>query len=420
MKRIIGNIDPENRNVSIWGAGFSGLVLGYYLKDQGYNVTIHEKSNKVGGKIQTIKTGPGLAETAANALYLNQDGLDLLKELKLEPLPATKKLKRLIFLKGKPRKPFQLSLFGKIAANSYKKPPLISDGLTVADFFRPLLGEENLKHYLSPALGGLYAVPAERLHFKSIFPIVEKRAQFDSYFSFLKMFFKHQKNQPKLDISGSVSFEGGMQTLINRLAEVLKHDIKLNSKEKPRLNGNTVICTDAISASELIKDLRPEISRELQRIEYRPLSSTTLFLKREIRSLQKAFGVLIPLDNGFNSIGILNNKAIFPANNQNLSAYTLISPQDLTREEILSDLKLLAPEITDEDIQHLESTYWSHALPIYNLQLFLAIKKLHQLCLKEKNLAFFGNYVAGISLRDMISSAKSFARNPTDLNNFHY
>jgi protoporphyrinogen oxidase len=249
---------------------------------------------------------------------------------------------------------------------------------------------------------------------------VEKRAQFDSYFSFLKMFFKHQKNQPKLDISGSVSFEGGMQTLINRLAEVLKHDIKLNSKEKPRLNGNTVICTDAISASELIKDLRPEISRELQRIEYRPLSSTTLFLKREIRSLQKAFGVLIPLDNGFNSIGILNNKAIFPANNQNLSAYTLISPQDLTREEILSDLKLLAPEITDEDIQHLESTYWSHALPIYNLQLFLAIKKLHQLCLKEKNLAFFGNYVAGISLRDMISSAKSFARNPTDHNNFHY
>jgi protoporphyrinogen oxidase len=101
MKRLIGKIDPNNRNVSIWGAGFSGLVLGYYLKDQGYNVTIHERSNKVGGKIQTNKSGPGLAEKAANALYLNQDGLELLKELKLEPLPASKNLKRLLFIKGK-------------------------------------------------------------------------------------------------------------------------------------------------------------------------------------------------------------------------------------------------------------------------------------------------------------------------------
>jgi protoporphyrinogen oxidase len=420
MKRIIGKINPDNRNVSIWGAGFSGLVLGYYLKDQGYHVTIHEKSNKVGGKIQTKKTGPGLAEKAANALYLNQDGLELLKELKLEPLPASKNLKRLIFLKGKARKPLQLGLLGNIAKNSYKKPPLISDGLTVADFFKPLLGEENLKHFLSPALGGLYAVPAENLHFRSIFPQVGNKAQFDSYFSFLKMFFKYHKNQPKLETSGSVSFEGGMQTLIDRLAEVLKHDIKLNSKEKPKLNNNTIICTDATSASEILKDLKPELSRELARIEYRALSSTTIFLKREIRPLHKAFGVLIPLENGFQSIGILNNKAIFPSNNENVSAYTLISPKDLTKEEILADLKILTPELTENDIQHFEKTYWDKALPIYNLQLFLAVKRLHQLCMKENNLALFGNYVAGISLRDMISAAKNFARNPSDYKDFIY
>lgn len=414
MKRIIGKINPEDRHVTIWGAGFSGLILGYFLKDQGYRITIYEKSNRVGGKIQTKKTGAGLAEKGPNALYLNQDGLELLKELKLEPIPATKKLRRLLMINGKPKRPFQLSLFSKIASNAYKKPPLISDGLTVADFFQPLLGEENVQHYLSPALGGLYATPAEQLHFKSVFPQVEKKAQFDSYWSFIKMMVKLQKAQPKLETSGSVTFEGGMQTLINRLAEVLKHDIKLNYKEAFRIKGNTVVCTDAINASELMKEVRPALSAELARIQYRPLSSSTVFLKREIKSLQKAFGVLIPLDNGYHSIGVINNKAIFPTNNENVSSYTFISPKQLTDEEVLQDLLLLSSDVTGDDIEHVETTHWDKALPVYDLQLYLSVKKLHQLAYKEQNLAIFGNYVAGISLREMITAAKTFSRHPLD------
>ena len=84
MKRVIGNIDPAEHHVNIWGAGFSGLILGYYLKEQGYKVTIYEKSNKVGGKVQTKKTPTGLVERGPNALFLNTDSRDLLKDLKLE------------------------------------------------------------------------------------------------------------------------------------------------------------------------------------------------------------------------------------------------------------------------------------------------------------------------------------------------
>ncbi len=414
MKRVIGKINPEDRHVTIWGAGFSGLVLGYFLKDQGYRITIYEKSNRVGGKIQTKKTSAGLAEKAANALFLNQDGLELLKELKLEPVPASKKLKRLLMINGKPKRPYQLSLFSKIATSIHKKPPLISDGLTVADFFKPLLGEENVHHYLSPVLGGLYATPAQNLHFKAIFPQAGKQAQFDSYWAFLKMMIKNQKAQPKLDVSGSVSFEGGMQTLINRLAEVLKHDIKLNYKEHFRVKGNTIVCTDAHSAAELMKEVRPEMSAELARIHYQSLSSSTVFVKREIKTLNKAFGVLIPLDNGYHSIGILNNKAIFPANNENVQSYTFISPKQLTESQILEDLKQLNGDFSSEDVEYVETSHWEKALPVYDLQLYLATKKLHQLAYKENNLAIFGNYVAGISLRDMITAAKNFSRHPME------
>lgn len=414
MKRVIGKINPEERHVTIWGAGFSGLILGYFLKKKGYRITIYEKSNHVGGKIQTKKTKAGLAELGPNALYLNQDGLELLKDLKLEPILATKKLRRLLMINGKPKRPFQFALFSRLTTHARKRPPLVSDGLTVSDFFTPLLGHENIHNYLSPVLSGLYATGADRLHFKSIFPQVEKTAQFESYWDFIKMIVKHQKSQPKLELSGSVSFEGGMQTLVNRLAEVLKPDIKLNYKENFRIKGNTIICTDALNASELLKEVRPQISDELSRINYQTLSSNTVFLKREIKSLHKAFGVLIPLDSNYHAIGIINNKAVFPSNNENIQSYTLISPKELNEAEVMEDLKKLNSALIEDDIEHIERKLWNKALPVYDLQLYLSVKKLHQLCQKETNFAIFGNYVAGISLREMISAGKKFARNPQD------
>ena len=414
MKRVIGRLNPQDRNVTIWGAGFSGLILGYYLKDLGYKVTIYERSNKVGGKIHTKKASGGIVETGANALFMNADSMDLLKELKLEPLPAAKKLRRLLMINGKPKRPIQLGLLSQLAINGHKKPPLIGDGLTVAEFFRPLIGEDNVQKLISPVLGGIYATPAENLHFKSIFHDLSQVAQFNSYWDFIKLVVKKQKAKPRLEVSGSVSFEGGMQTLINRLAEVLKHEIKLNYKENFRIKGNTILCTDALTAAELTKEVRPEFSSELARIRYQPLTSVTVFMKREIKAIQKSFGILVPLESGFNSIGVINNKAIFPQNNENIYSYTFISRKKCSNEDIKADIKALQPEFTPDDVEHMENTYWEKALPIYDIQRFLSIKKLHQLAQKEENFAIFGNYVAGISLREMISAAKTFSKNPLD------
>ena len=86
----------------------------------------------------------------------------------------------------------------------------------------------------------------------------------------------------------------------------------------------------------------------------------------------------------------------------------------MSDKEVLQDLQLLSSDITKEDIQHIEITNWEKALPIYDLQLFLSVKKLHQLAYKEENLAIFGNYVAGISLREMITAAKAFSIHPLD------
>jgi protoporphyrinogen oxidase len=408
MKSIIGSLDPNDRTVSIWGAGFSGLVLGHYLKQKGLKVKIYERAGKAGGKIATKKTPYGMIESAANALYLNADSYELLKELRLEPVVASKKLKRLIYLNGRPRRALQLKSLARFGTHLHKKPPLISDGLTVAEFFRPLLGEETVHNVLAPALGGIYATPPESLHFKSIFDHAADKAQFDSYWEFLRSLMKSLKEQEKPEITGSVSFENGMQELVDGLAHSLKSEIKLNHKEPFRIRGNTVLCTDAHTASELLSEFYPQIAMELGRIRYQELTSVTVFLKREIRSLHRAFGVLIPTGSPLHSLGVLNNKAIFPGNNPNVFSYTLISREDLTEAKVHQDLKTLYSEFVPEDIEHLQRTHWERALPVYDLQRYLSVKRLHQLAHKEKNLAIFGNYVAGIGLREMVSAAKAF------------
>jgi oxygen-dependent protoporphyrinogen oxidase len=419
MQPLPGSLNSLNKKITIWGAGFSGLVLGYYLKKNGFRIKIYEKSSRVGGKIRTKRNSFGLSETGANALFMNQDAIDLIKDLQLEPIPASQKLKKLILINGKPKKALQLKVLLKVISRAYARPPLISDGLTVADFFRPLLGDEIIHQLLSPALGGVYSTPAEKLHFKSIFEIPNNIAQFNSYWLFFKTLLNKRKQNSKLEIKGSISFEGGMQVLIDKLYSQLKDDIVTNNKKPFTLNENTIICTDAHSAADLLEDKLPAISKELRRINYQSLSSTTVFLKREIRNLNNAFGILIPAETNMKSIGVVNNKAVFPINNSNVYSYTLISKQRMEESDISSDLKILNHDFVPEDIEHTESHYWEKAIPIYDLQRYLSIKKIDEILSKNEGLVLFGNYVNGISLREMITLSKNLATSLSENQNLN-
>src|SRR5438132_9988876 len=56
------------RTIKVVGAGFSGLVMAYFLTKQGFGVSIFESNSRVGGLIGTIRTEHGPVETAANGI----------------------------------------------------------------------------------------------------------------------------------------------------------------------------------------------------------------------------------------------------------------------------------------------------------------------------------------------------------------
>ena len=67
----------QTKKVSILGFGFSGLSAAWAFLNQGYEVEVFEKSEKVGGLLQTQVSDLGIIESAANAI-LKSDNVELM------------------------------------------------------------------------------------------------------------------------------------------------------------------------------------------------------------------------------------------------------------------------------------------------------------------------------------------------------
>lgn len=57
-----------SKNIAIVGAGIAGLTAGYYLQKFGYNVTVYEASERVGGRMTTDKVNDWLIDRGAQFL----------------------------------------------------------------------------------------------------------------------------------------------------------------------------------------------------------------------------------------------------------------------------------------------------------------------------------------------------------------
>lgn len=413
-KTIIGKINTQ-KPIVIWGAGISGLLIGFYLKKYGHNIRIKEIANRPGGKISTSLEHGHVIEHAANALFLDIHGYNLLNDLKLldQIVIPSKKLKRLIGFDDTFHSIFSQISILKLLKNVMLKTPPYNESLTLEEFFTPWLGKKTIEQVLNPALSGIYASNCKDILLNTLFSFDSDNYP-SSYVHFVHAVKKKRKNIPPSPIKGTISFKGGMKILIRALEKHLTEDIEYNCKDLPLWDQeNNILCTDALTASKLLTTNSPEVAQLLKNISYEKLNSHTLLFNKEISSLRSSFGALFTQDysaKNHHILGILANHNIFPFNNPTYFSYTFISKKvDQPTNVLINMIHRFQKDINAQNLIYSQSSSWEQGLPLYNKARYEAVSTLHHLFDKQKGLCLFGNYVAGISMREMIHAAQLFA-----------
>jgi len=176
----------NNKRVVVLGAGISGLTTAYLLHKDGYDVTVLEKKNKVGGSIETVTENGLLFDRGPNsALETTPLIAQLVEELDLAEqfVYANKKGNKRYILRNNQLHVLAISppafirskLFSGKAKLRLLKEPFVGksqDGYyqSIAEFVTRRLGQEFLDYAINPFVAGVYAGNPEDLSVKSAFP----------------------------------------------------------------------------------------------------------------------------------------------------------------------------------------------------------------------------------------------------------
>lgn len=401
---MIGTLNTQDKRVIIVGAGISGLLIGYALKKKGYQVTIHEKSNRCGGLIQTKQTPYGIVETAAHSILVNETVQDFLDEVGVELLAINTGSKaRYIFRKGKMRKmPLSIPEIFSTLFHLFKKPKLNKplNEISLEEWGNAYLGEAATRYLLAPFTAGIFACHPRELNAKFSFPKLIPTSDRISFFQHLRSL----KKKPKTKRPKIMVLKNGTEDLIKKLEHKLKDNIIFNStiNDLQSIEGNLILSVPAHD------------------IEYSPLVTATVFISKSAfhKKEPRGVGVLIPRGEKLRMLGCLFNSSAFSGRTKNETDVSLTvmyggtsdsSALTLSEDELKAIIQQELTQLFEISSAplHIEITKWQRAIPIYSSELSLYIDKLSQTFCSTPGKIIFTNFSGQVSIRGMIEEIQN-------------
>lgn len=359
----------NHRAVVVIGAGISGLVCAYRLKTLGVDVALIEKSDRVGGVIQSEGTEGFLIERGPNSSQGTDELIALVEELGIidelvegDPkAPAyvyfNKRLHAVPSGPGAFLKTNLLSLAGKLRIFKepfvpVRHPDVEESEESVASFARRRIGLEAAERMVAPFVSGIYAGDAEQLSVQAAFP---RLAELESSYGglFRGMFAKAAEARRAKKAASAVfdkaaatrrrlcSFREGMAVLPRTLSSKLGEDLltgceKLRiadcgvridgQSQSPRFTveferaGNhhqlacdrIVIAAPATAAAKVVRGISDRLSGLLEEITSPPLAILSLaYDVSAIATPLNGFGFLVPPGERMNILGCVWNSSLF-------------------------------------------------------------------------------------------------------------
>lgn len=441
------------QKIAVLGAGISGLATAYYLKKSFPNseIKIFESEKVAGGKISTKTEKEFLFEQGPRGVRPSGKGryfLQFVREIGLwkQLVPSNKEAKiRYLFLDGKleklPTNPLEGitskttdGVFGAILKD-LKTPQKDNENESIREFIERRFGKTIANNLIDPVISGIYAGDISKLSAsETIFFLTEPERDFGGV---VKGLIKAPKSKPdisenfgEIEKSALVTFKGGMQTLVEKLVEILGENLLLGTKitslkrvenkievayENGSFEADFVVSTiPAFVLNEILVGFDEKLNSLLDKIVYAPITVSSLGFEKNVNSLT-GFGYLVPHKENQPILGGLWNDQIFDGiSPKNKSSFTVmlggacsenfdsVSENEFTETALKTTQKHLGFSETPS-IKF--SKVWAKGIPQYNVGHKKIIEEI-QSVLKDENLVISGNFVGGVSVIDCIKNAK--------------
>jgi len=440
-----------NKSVCIIGGGISGLCTAYRLKKQGVEVVLLEKNNSVGGNIQTELTDGFLIEYGPNSTLAAEHLFELAAELGLtsEIAYANSTAKKRYILKNNKLQALPMKIASLLGNQSFSaraklrllKEPFIKSKSTgdesISEFFARRLGSEIVDYAVDPFISGIFAGNPDELSLKSAFPkLFELEKNYGSLLKGAIFSPKEKKSKLPKNVSRTVSFKNGMQTLTGKLFDNLGASVHLNTEAfeiKKSGNGKfnlrtgdekinaksfdaVVISTPSPVAARLLKSFDVELAERLSGIYHPPVAAVfTAFKKENIKFDLDGFGFLIPKVERRKILGSLWSSVIFPKRApEDFHLLTTFIGGARNAELVETDENALI-KIALEELNSIlglrgepalaRVKKWEKAIPQYNIGYEKIIESIENFKLRNRGIFFCSNFYRGISVSDCIKNS---------------
>ena len=372
------------KRAAIVGGGITGMVAGYRLREVGWDVTLFEGSERVGGVIRTVERSGFLAECGPNTLMETAPEIgELITGLQLDerrlysdPAAEAKYIIRNgepVLLPSSPPGFFATKLFSPKAKLRLMIEPFIGRAPAdseenLAEFVRRRIGQEFLDYAINPFVAGVYAGDPARLSVKHAFPkLFEVEQKYGSLIrgQFLGARERKKRGTVSKQNAKKLSFDRGLQVLTDTLGEKLGDSVRLDSpvnllnldEDSWCINDEkfdaVLLCTPGFRLAELEIAGEKPLS-ELSEIRYPPVASVALGFRRDqVQHSLSGFGALNPEIEKLKTLGAIFSSSLFPGRAPDghvlLSCYVggTRAPEltELDEEELI--------EITRQDLEKL-------------------------------------------------------------------
>lgn len=321
--------------VAIVGAGVSGLATAYYLGRRGISSTLIEKSNRLGGLIQTellegcrLEAGPD--SYLATKPEVNELAVEL-GDLGQQIIPANEAARRVFIVRsgrlialpqgmsmmvpGKRWPALRSDLFSFETKLRFLLEPFSPrrerlEDFSVGELVSEHFGRDVLEYVADPLLAGVYGGDAARLSAESVLPrFVEYERRYGSLIRGVR---RDKSAAPKKGLF--LSFGNGMQSLTDSLTQAVEGNAtfvrgeatgvrRSQHKWEIEVGGNRlaaehlVLACPAHACATLLERAAPELATELAAIPYSSaILVTLLYDAAQFRHPLDGFGFLVPVN----------------------------------------------------------------------------------------------------------------------------